>query len=135
MNLNFDNKAWMLIFIIGFVMVLLTSKCLCNNEKFININDGNKSTNYTIKLDNKVLVLCDSKNEPLLIGNSKITIDNRIKTISDLKETLDKSRVLNMSFINNKGTIVSLILYDFKKENISVNNNIIQINNAKFKKL
>ena len=34
MNLNFDNKAWMLIFIVGFVVVLLTSKCLCNRDNF-----------------------------------------------------------------------------------------------------
>jgi len=138
MNLNFDNKAWMLIFIIGFVMVLLTSKCLCNSENFITIEDGNKSSNYTIKLDNQVLVLCDSKNEPLLIGNSKITIDNRIKTISDLKETLDKlsddkSGIINMSYKNQKRD-VSLMLHDFKKRDIKLlNKDILQINNAKFK--
>lgn len=143
MYLNFDNRAWMFIFIIGFVMVLLTSKCLCNSEKFINIEDGKKVSNYTIKLDTlkmdtKVLVLCDStnKNEPLQIDGSKIIIDTRIKTIKDLKETLDKLTTLNMSYTNKQNKNVSLILHDFKKENIKLNNkDIIEINNAKFKKL
>jgi hypothetical protein len=137
MNLNFDNKAWMLIFIVGFVVILLTSKCLCNSENFIEVDDGKIASNYTIKFDKNVFVLCDSKKEPLQIDGSKITItiDNKIKTIQDLKEMLDKSKTLNMSFRNNKRKNVSLILHDFNKDNIKSNNNILEINNAKFKRL
>lgn len=137
MNLNFDNKAWMLIFIVGFVVVLLTSKCLCNSENFIKVDDGKNASNYTIKLDRDGLVLCDSNKEPLQIDGSKITItvDSKIKTIQDLKEMLDKSKTLNMSFRNNKKKNVSLILHDLNKDNIRLNNNILEINNVKFKRL
>jgi hypothetical protein len=135
-NLKFDNNVWMFIFIVGFVMVLLTSKCLCNNEQFIEIEDGTKPTTFTIKLENGQLLLCDSSNKPLKINGSNIIInENRVKTIADLKTKLDKSSILNMFFINNKGTNISLILFNFTKNDISVNNNIIQIKNAKFKKI
>lgn len=135
MNLNFDNRVWMLIFIIGFVMVLLTSKCLCSTENFIEIENGKTSSNYTIKLDDNILVLCNSKKEPLKIDGSKITIDNKIKTIQELKDKLNKSKTLNMSYKNKQEKDVSLILHNFKKDDIKLNNDIMEINNVKFKKL
>ena len=138
MNLNFDNKVWMFIFIIGFIMVVLASKCLCNNENFtsLNLDYGKENNDYVISYDtiNNIYVLSSKsilpKIEPLKIKNDNIIIkiDSKIKSIKELKEKLDKSLVLNMSYSNK-----SLLLHNFKKDDISLNkDNIIIINNAKF---
>ena len=138
MNLNFDNKVWMFIFIIGFIMVVLASKCLCNNENFtsLNLDYGKENNDYVISYDtiNNIYVLSSKsilpKIEPLKIKNDNIIlkIDSKIKSIKELKEKLDKTLVLNMSYSNK-----SLLLHNFKKDDISLNkDNIIIINNAKF---
>jgi hypothetical protein len=187
MNLNFDNKVWMFIFIIGFIIVVLSSKCLCNSENFgpsslennnlgpsslENNNFGpsslennnlgpsslennnfrsslennnlgpsslennnfrpsleNNKITYTIKADKindiKVFILCDSKKEPLIMdkNNVLITVDSKINNITNLKEKLDKSSNLNMSYKNNKNKIISLLLLNLTE--ISLNNDII----------
>jgi hypothetical protein len=138
MNLNFDNKVWMFIFIIGFIMVVLASKCLCNNENFtsLNLDYGKENNDYVISYDtiNNIYVLSSKsilpKIEPLKIKNDNIIlkIDSKIKSIKELKEKLEKTLVLNMSYSNK-----SLLLHNFKKDDISLNkDNIIIINNAKF---
>ena len=135
MNLNFDNKVWMFIFIIGFIMVVLASKCLCNNENFtsLNLDYGKENNDYVISYDtiNNIYVLSSKsilpKIEPLKIKNDNIIlkIDSKIKSIKELKEKLDKTLVLNMSYSNK-----SLLLHNFKKDDISLNkDNIIIIKN------
>ena len=119
-------------------MVVLASKCLCNNENFtsLNLDYGKENNDYVISYDtiNNIYVLSSKsilpKIEPLKIKNDNIIIkiDSKIKSIKELKEKLDKSLVLNMSYSNK-----SLLLHNFKKDDISLNkDNIIIINNAKF---
>ena len=141
MNLNFDNKLWLFIFIIGFVMVLLTSKCLCNRDNFASSSENDKIT-YTIFVDkNNKFVLGDSNKAPILINENNIfiTVISKIKNIKDLYDKLSdsKSSPLNMTYKDKKNKD-NLLLLDFLKKDISLSSgkDIITINTAtKYKPL
>ena len=139
MNLNFDNKAWMLIFIVGFVMVLLTSKCLCNSENFasITLNDGKTNNEYTILYDKTIgFHLGNSKNVPLQIdgNNIIITVTHKIKTIRDLYNILSESKTSIMMTYKNKDKITfPLVLNGIKKIDKNLNNSIT-ISSATFER-